>query len=52
MKRADKPPIDVALLDFEADDARGGRLNALARGLIGTRFTGTVAALIGAGEKD
>ena len=52
LKSAGKPPIDVATLEFKTDDARGGRLDALARGLIGTRFTGNLAALVRTGEKE
>ena len=52
LKRAGKPAIDLASVAFDADEARGGRMDLLARGLLGTRFLGDVAALTATGEKD
>jgi photosystem II stability/assembly factor-like uncharacterized protein len=51
LKRTGKPAIDIAVT-LDANDARGGPLDALARGLVGVRFTGDIAALLATGEKD
>jgi len=41
------------MIEFDPNDlARGGRMSALARGLIGTRYYGNAAALEETGEKD
>ena len=39
-------------VEVEDDDARGGPAAVLARGLLGTRFTGSVSAIRDLGEKD
>lgn len=46
------PAIDIASVKIEEDDARGGPISALARGMIGTHFFGNLGALIETGEKD
>ena len=46
------PIIDVAAVVPERSDARGGPAEALARGLVGTRFVGSFSALTAAGERD
>jgi photosystem II stability/assembly factor-like uncharacterized protein len=47
------PPVTIAEVEFNPDDlARGGRVSALVGGLIGTRFYGNAAALVGGREKD
>ena len=45
-------PIDLASIDADADDSRGGPAAALARGLVGTRFVGDISAIAATGEKD
>jgi photosystem II stability/assembly factor-like uncharacterized protein len=53
LKAANLPPLTVAAVAFDPDDlARGGRLSALAGGLVGARFTGDLGALEQTGEKD
>jgi hypothetical protein len=44
--------VDLAEVEAEDDGARGGDVDALIRGLVGTRFTGQLAALAGKGEKE
>ena len=44
--------IDLAAWSVDADGARGGRIEALASGLVGIRYTGDVDALTETGEKD
>ena len=53
LQGAGLPPLTIAEVSFDpADLARGGRASALARGLVGTRFFGSLQGLTGAGEKD
>jgi hypothetical protein len=53
LKAANLPPLTIAEVNFNPDDlARGGRVSALARGLVGTRFYGDVRALGETSEKD
>jgi photosystem II stability/assembly factor-like uncharacterized protein len=53
LKAANLAPLTIASVEFDADDlARGGRMSALARGLVGTRFYGDAAALSETHEKD
>jgi len=53
LKAANLPPLTAADVQFDPDDlARGGRLSALARGLVGTHFYGNAAALRENGERD
>ena len=48
LRAANLPPLTIAEVDFDPDDlARGGRVSALVRGLVGTRFYGDVDALRG-----
>ena len=44
--------IDLATWSVDDDGARGGRIAALAEGMLGLRFTGDVGALTETGEKD
>ena len=53
LRAANLPPLTIAEVEFDPDDqARGGRVSALVRGLVGTRFYGDVKALEETGEKD
>lgn len=52
LQRRGKPVIDVAAVSFIPDHARGGRIEALASGPLGTRFLGIAATLTPAGERD
>ncbi|MFN2473239.1 MAG: sialidase [Sphingomicrobium sp.] len=52
LQRGGKAPINVASVDFDPDEARGGPLTALASGLLGTRFLGNASALTLTGEDD
>ena len=53
LRAANLPPLNIAEIEFDPDDlARGGRVSALARGLVGTHFYGNVADLRETGEKD
>jgi hypothetical protein len=53
LKAANLPPLTIAEVTFDPDDlARGGRLSALARGLVGTHFYGDVSTLEQKAEKD
>ncbi len=52
LAHAGRPPIDLTAVAFEPDEARGGPVAALVRGLVGTRFFGSYGALRGSGEKD
>ena len=53
LRAANLPPLKTAEIDLDPDDvARGGRLSALARGLVGTHFYGDVGSLRETGEKD
>jgi photosystem II stability/assembly factor-like uncharacterized protein len=44
--------IDLAVVIPPEDASRGGKVEALAAGLVGTRFMGSVAALAATGKKD
>jgi photosystem II stability/assembly factor-like uncharacterized protein len=46
------PEVDLAAIEPEDDGARGGDIEALARGLVGTRFTGQLSALTGGSERE
>jgi hypothetical protein len=53
LKAANLPPLTIAEFKFDPDDlARGGRVSALVRGLVGTHFYGDSKALTETGEKD
>lgn len=53
LKAANLPPMTIAEVRFDPDDlARGGKLSALARGLVGTRFYGDFDVLESTSEKD
>jgi hypothetical protein len=53
LKGASLPPLTIAKIDLDPDDlARGGRLSALARGLVGLHFYGDVRDLEETGERD
>ena len=53
LRAANLPPLTIAEVEFDPDDqARGGRVSALVRGLVGTRFYGDVKALEETAEKD
>jgi photosystem II stability/assembly factor-like uncharacterized protein len=52
LKAASLPPVRIAAVELDKDPARGGRISALVRGLVGTRFYGDVSALQETGEKD
>jgi hypothetical protein len=53
LKGANLPPVTIAELRFDPDElARGGRVDALVRGLVGTRFYGNAASLQQAADKD
>ena len=40
LQRSGKPGIEVAPVTYEPDEAHGGQINALASGLLGTRYLG------------
>jgi len=53
LKAANLPPLTIAAIEFDKDDlARGGRVSALVRGLVGSRFYGNVGALEESVERD
>ncbi len=52
LKGASLPPIAIAAVVFDKDPARGGRVTALVRGLVGTHFYGDLGSLQETGEKD
>jgi hypothetical protein len=53
LRAANLPPLKIAEVRFDPDDLpRGGRISALARGLVGTHFYGNLADLKQTGEKD
>jgi hypothetical protein len=53
LKASNLPPLTVAEVEFDPDDqARGGRVSALVRGLVGTRFYGDLRSFEVTGEKD
>lgn len=45
-------PVDLAALEPSPEDVGGGPAEALARGLVGLRFTGDLGALTARGERD
>lgn len=45
-------PVELAEIEVGDDGARGGAVEALARGLVGTRFMGNLSALAQSGEQD
>ena len=46
------PALDLAAAVVDDDESRGGKASALARGLIGTRFTGSLGAIVEKSERD
>jgi photosystem II stability/assembly factor-like uncharacterized protein len=53
LRAARLPPLTIARVEFDPDElARGGKVSALVRGLVGARFYGNAAALEETGEKD
>ena len=53
LKAANLPPLTIAEVKFDPDElARGGRVSALVRGLVGTHFYGDASARREVGEKD
>ena len=53
LRAASMPPLTVAEVSFDPDELpRGGRVQALVRGLIGTRFYGDVSAVEEKAETD
>jgi hypothetical protein len=52
LKAANLPPVTIAAVKLDKDPARGGRISALARGLVGTHFYGDLGALQETGDKD
>jgi len=53
LKAASLPPMTIAEVRFDPEDlARGGKLSALARGLVGTRFYGDIGALDEKADRD
>ena len=52
LEREGVEAIELAAAEVEPDGARGGPAAALARGLVGTRYTGAFSALSELGEKD
>ena len=53
LKAANLPPMTIAEVRVDPDDmARGGRLSALARGIVGSHFYGDLSSLTAIAEKD
>jgi photosystem II stability/assembly factor-like uncharacterized protein len=53
LRSANLQPVTVAAVHFDPEDlARGGRVSALVRGLVGSHFYGDVRSLEKTGEKD
>jgi hypothetical protein len=53
LRAANLPPLTIAKVEFDPDEqARGGRVSALVRGLVGTRFYGDLRSLEATREKD
>jgi photosystem II stability/assembly factor-like uncharacterized protein len=53
LKAANLPPMTIAEVRFDLDEmARGGRLSALARGIVGSHFYGDLSSLTATAEKD
>ena len=40
LRAASLPPVTIAAVELDKEAARGGRVSALIRGLVGTRFYG------------
>jgi photosystem II stability/assembly factor-like uncharacterized protein len=52
LRAANLPPLTIAEVELEKDPARGGRISALLRGLVGTHFYGDLSAVQEKTEKD
>jgi hypothetical protein len=53
LRAANLPPLTIAEVSFDPDDlARGGRISALVRGLVGTHFYGNLGATGEKAERD
>jgi photosystem II stability/assembly factor-like uncharacterized protein len=53
LRSANLPPLTIAEVEFDPKDvARGGRVSALVRGLVGTHFYGDLGAVQEKAEKD
>jgi|tagenome__1003787_1003787.scaffolds.fasta_scaffold20988914_6 photosystem II stability/assembly factor-like uncharacterized protein len=52
LKAASLPPVTIAEFELDKDAARGGRMSALVRGLVGAHFYGDAGSLQETGEKD
>jgi hypothetical protein len=52
LRAASLPPVTIAEFELDHDPARGGRMSALVRGLVGVHFYGDLGALQETGEKD
>jgi photosystem II stability/assembly factor-like uncharacterized protein len=52
LKAASLPPVTIAEFELDKDAARGGRVSALVRGLVGAHFYGDLGSLQETGEKD
>jgi hypothetical protein len=52
LRAASLPPLTIAAVESDKDAARGGRVSALIRGLVGTRFYGDLGAVEEKAEKD
>ncbi|MGE5561718.1 MAG: VPS10 domain-containing protein [Bacillota bacterium] len=53
LKAANLPPMTIAEVRFDPDElARGGPVSALAAGLVGTHFYGSLSSVEATGEKD
>jgi hypothetical protein len=52
LKAANLPPVTIAAVEFDPDPARGGRISALVRGLVGTHFYGDLDVVEEKAERD
>jgi photosystem II stability/assembly factor-like uncharacterized protein len=53
LRASSMAPLTIARVEFDPDElARGGKVSALVRGLVGTRFYGDSRSLEDTGEKD
>jgi photosystem II stability/assembly factor-like uncharacterized protein len=52
LRAANLPPVTIAAVELDKDAARGGRVSALIRGLVGTRFYGDLGAVEEKAERD
>jgi hypothetical protein len=52
LRAANLPPVTIAEVELDKDPARGGRLSALIRGLVGVHFYADLGSLQETGEKD